>query len=105
MKRRAHHKHKPIQFSFPASDPAHDLPHCAVCGGERINEFEIVGPDGLINMDVDGDLCLECAIHLWRALKEAYPLTYRQMAIELLRRYSVTRAAVQAAEIPAGPVQ
>ena len=71
------------------------LPHCQVCGGQRINEGEFKLPDGAVSMDVDADLCLECAILFWRAFKHANPHNYKTLIIELLRFYPVTQDAVE----------
>jgi hypothetical protein len=76
---------------------------CVICGGKPSEDapgFEIVLPDGTISMTTDDDLCLECAIHFWRAFKAFHGANARNVALELLGRYSVTRDAVQAQSQP-----
>jgi hypothetical protein len=91
----------PIQFNFPSATIDPKQYYCAICGGVRDcrqddpDPGEFIGPDGLLSFDIDGDLCLECAIHLWRAFKDAFPADFRARALELLRHYPITAAAVK----------
>lgn len=83
------------QFELPPVEPFDGrLLDCAVCGATASAanpESEYLYPSGMLGMYHDVDLCEECAIHVWRALREARPAEYAQIARDLLRRYSVTK--------------
>ena len=74
------------------------LTNCLICGArpESPDSLQHVLPDGKISMSVDCDLCMECAIHVWRAFKELYGSgTVRFAAIKALKRYSLTAEAMR----------
>jgi hypothetical protein len=70
--------------------------NCAICGAQpnpEAPEDEHISPNGRSSYSPDADLCLECAIHLWRAFKAAHP-NYGQAARDLLRGYRETQQHV-----------
>ena len=74
---------------------------CLICGAVPASpdpdELEFRMPNGMISMSVADDLCLECAVHFWRALKEILMAEGLQAtAHNALARYSVTAEAMKA---------
>jgi len=69
---------------------------CLICGAKpEADSLQHRMPDGKISMSVDNDLCLECAIHVWRAAKELFGNgAVKLHAFDLLKRYSITKAAM-----------
>lgn len=65
---------------------------CAICGATvvRGSRHERRCANGSISMTVDNDLCLECAVHLWRAIKHVYGPGSVRLCHDLLRAYPVT---------------
>ncbi len=66
---------------------------CLICGGEPGDGLEIVNPNGMVSMSVDDDLCLECAVWLWRAFKSQGGPDTRTMVLALLSAYGPTSKA------------
>jgi hypothetical protein len=84
-------------FELPDA-PLHEGPNlnCAICGAQpnpEAPEEEHICPSGRSSYSPDADLCLECAIHLWRAFKAAHP-NYCKASRDLLRGYRETQQHV-----------
>ena len=82
---------------------------CAICGSRpnpAAPEDEHIRPNGMSSYSPDIDLCLECAIHFWRAFKAAHPSDYGNAARDLLRGYCETRdscpAETELTKMPVG---
>jgi len=84
---------------LPSADADLATSPCAICGAVPNEDQEFVYPDGMRGMSVDSDLCLECCTHLWRAVKELYPDSFRMMAWELLAQYPLTAESVAKSQI------
>ncbi len=83
-----------MKLEFPSCDADLAMEPCAICGAIPEDQ-EYVYPSGMRGMSVDSDLCLECCSHLWRALKELYPDSFRMLAWELLGHYPLTMDAIK----------
>ncbi len=68
---------------------------CLICGGEPGDGLEIVNPSGITSMSVDVDLCLECAVWLWRALKFQNGSDTRTVVLAVLSAYGPTAEAAR----------
>jgi hypothetical protein len=90
----------PKQLNLPSTEPEQPEGDCLICGAVRVIDqdgptLEMRSPDKKITMTVDADLCLECAAHMWRAMLEIYgPQPLRQMVVNWLAQYPVTRTAI-----------
>ncbi len=79
--------------SVPATPGDMTQGPCLFCGGEPGDGLEIIQPDGSISMSADKDLCLECAVWLWRAFKFHGGPDTRTMVLALLSAYGPTAEA------------
>lgn len=86
------------QLSFPSviDEDEGRFRACLICGATPMKDtHEYRMPDGMISMSVDADLCLECAVHFWRAFKHSYQSTARREAIRVLSRYGPTASSAR----------
>lgn len=82
------------QLEFPSAEGDLAIDPCAICGA-TVEDQQYVYPSGMQGMSADTDLCLECACHIWRAVKEVYPDGFRLLAWELLGKYSITAEVIR----------
>ncbi len=73
---------------------------CGCCGGAPTESGECEAANGLRSMYVDHDLCIECAVLLWRVFKRTYPDTFQSMLWKLLAEHPATYDVMRAARLP-----
>lgn len=58
-----------------------------------------MGPAGYLSAEVDNDICLECAIHFWRAFKWNAAQNTRAMVLAFLAQYPTTSESIKTSQL------